>query len=34
MIFIFLSTREKAQDNKEFSCENSKPRDESQNRTP
>ena len=25
MIFVFLSCREKAIDNKEFSCENSKP---------
>ena len=29
MIFIFLSFREKAHDNKEFSHENSKPRRES-----
>ena len=29
MIFIFLSCREKAYDNKEFSRENSKPRRES-----
>ena len=29
MIFIFLSTLEKANDNKEFSPENSKPRCES-----
>ena len=30
MIFIFLSCPEKAHDNKEFSCENSKPCCESQ----
>ena len=30
LIFIFLSCREKAHDSKEFSCENSKPRCESQ----
>ena len=34
MIFIFLSSREKAHDNKEFNRENSKPRRESQITTP
>ena len=34
MIFIFLSCREKAHDNKEFSRENSKPRRKSRITTP
>ena len=34
MIFIFLSSREKAHDNKEFSCENLTPCHESRIMTP